>query len=100
LPAGQTPVPAYAALRRMQQSRLVDFSRATCFLVDEFVGLERSDSASFYQFVDEQLLSGINVDRTRVHSLDGAARDVAEECDRYEAAIATAGGIDLQILGV
>jgi len=47
LPAGQTPVPVYAELRRMQQSGLVDFSRVTCFLVDEFVGLERSHPASF-----------------------------------------------------
>jgi glucosamine-6-phosphate deaminase len=100
LPAGQTPVPAYAELRRMQQSRLVDFSRATCFLVDEFVGLERSHPGSFYQFVDEHLFSGINVDRGRVHALNGAARDLAEECDRYEAAIADAGGIDLQLLGL
>jgi len=100
LPAGQTPVPVYAELRRMQQSGLVDFSRATCFLVDEFVGLERSHPASFYQFVNEHLFSGINVDHGRVHSLDGVARDLAEECDRYEAAIADAGGIDLQILGL
>ena len=84
----------------MQQSGLVDFSRATCFLVDEFVGLERSHPASFYQFVHEHLFSGINVDHARVHSLDGVARDLAEECDRYEAAIADAGGIDLQILGL
>jgi len=100
LPAGQTPVPVYAELRRMQQSGLVDFSRATCFLVDEFVGLERSHPGSFYQFVNEHLLSGIDLDGGRVHALNGGVPDLEEECDRYEAAIADAGGIDLQLLGL
>jgi glucosamine-6-phosphate deaminase len=100
LPAGQTPVPVYAELRRMQQSGLVDFSRATCFLVDEFVGLDRSHPGSFYQFVNEHLFSGINLDQGRVHALDGEARDLVAECDRYEAAIADAGGVDLQLLGL
>ena len=100
LPAGQTPVPVYAELRRMRQSGTVDFSLATFFLIDEFVGLERSHPSSFYQFVDEHLLSGINVDRGRVHSLNGVAADPLEEGERYEASIVAAGGIDLQILGL
>jgi glucosamine-6-phosphate deaminase len=32
--------------------------------------------------------------------LNGAAKDLNAECDRYEAAIAEAGGIDLQLLGI
>jgi glucosamine-6-phosphate deaminase len=100
LPAGQTPVPVYAELRRLCGAGLVDFSRATCFLLDEFVGLDRTNPGSFYQFVSEHLVSGINVDPSRVHSLDGATNDFVLECDRYEAAIDAAGGIDLQILGL
>lgn len=30
-----------------------------------------------------------------VHQLDGDAEDLSEECARYEAAIAAAGGVDL-----
>jgi glucosamine-6-phosphate deaminase len=100
LPAGQTPIPVYAELRRLSRASMVDFSRATCFLLDEFVGLDRSSSGSFFQFVSEHLLSGINVDIGRVHALDGAAGDLVGECDRYEEAIEAAGGIDLQVLGL
>jgi glucosamine-6-phosphate deaminase len=100
LPAGQTPVPVYAELRRHSRAGMVDFSRATCFLLDEFIGLDRSSFGSFFQFVSEHLLSGINVDLGRVHALDGAAGDLVGECDRYEAAIEAAGGIDLQVLGL
>jgi len=100
LPAGQTPVPVYAELRRSCRAGVLDFSRATCFLLDEFIGLDRSSPSSFYQFVGEHLLSGVNVDAGRVHALDGAAPDPDGECDRYETAIETAGGIDLQVLGL
>ena len=36
----------------------------------------------------------------RIHFLNGAARNAAAECARYERAIARARGIDLQILGL
>jgi glucosamine-6-phosphate deaminase len=100
LPAGQTPVPVYAELRRLHASGHLDFSRATCFTIDEFVGLDRRHRGSFHAFVSEHLFSTVNVDPARVHSLDGAAVDVERECERYEAAIAAAGGIDLQMLGL
>lgn len=100
LPAGQTPVPVYAELRGSCRAGGVDFSRATCFLLDEFVGVGRSSPESFYQFVSEHLLSGINIDAGRVHALDGVAPDLDGECDRYETAIEAAGGIDLQVLGL
>jgi glucosamine-6-phosphate deaminase len=100
LPAGQTPVPVYAELRRLCGAGMVDFSRATCFLLDEFVGLDRSSPCSFYQFVSEHLFAGINADPGRVHALNGAATDLVLECGRYEAAIESSGGIDLQVLGL
>ena len=36
----------------------VDFSRATAFAVDEFVGLDRNHPGSFHRFLSEQLLAG------------------------------------------
>ena len=44
--------------------------------------------------------SDLNADARRTHIPDGMARDVPAECARYEAAIAAAGGIDLQLLGI
>jgi glucosamine-6-phosphate deaminase len=40
------------------------------------------------------------VPRERTHVLDGRARDVAAECERFEAAIEAAGGIDVQLVGL
>jgi glucosamine-6-phosphate deaminase len=46
------------------------------------------------------LFDRVNLQRRRINFLDGAAPDLAAECARYERAIARAGGIDLQILGL
>src|SRR5262245_66637528 len=48
----------------------------------------------------EHLFSRVNLSPERIHFLNGAAPDPEAECERYETAIAAAGGIDLQILGI
>jgi glucosamine-6-phosphate deaminase len=42
----------------------------------------------------------VNLDSARINFLDGVAPDLDAECRRYEQAIARAGGIDLQLLGI
>ena len=100
LPTGRSPVAAYAELRRMHAAGRVDFSRASTFNLDEFAGIAADHPGSFRRFMEEHLFRGVNVDRDRVHFLDGAAADFDAECERYEAAIDAAGGIGLQILGI
>src|SRR5687768_3264482 len=78
----------------------VDFSRASTFNLDEFAGISADHPGSFRRFMEEHLFGGVNVDRRRVHFIDGAAADLDAECVRYEAAIAAVGGIDLQLLGI
>ena len=100
LPAGRTPIEAYAELRRLHSSGDAGFSAATAFLLDEFVGVNGSDPRSFRHFIERHLLSGIDVDAGQVHSLNGAAPDLDAECERYERAIDAAGGLDLLLLGI
>ena len=100
LPAGRTPVGVYAELARLAETGAADFSRATGFALDEFVGIDHSHPASFHRFIREQLIEHVGLGRDRFHGLNGAAHDLAGECDRYEAAIQRAGGIGLQLLGI
>ena len=58
------------------------------------------DPNSYHAFMSRHLFDRVNLSRRRIHFLNGAARDTARECDRYERAIVRAGGIDLQILGL
>jgi glucosamine-6-phosphate deaminase len=100
LPTGRTPVDAYARLRQLHAAGHADFANATTFNLDEFVGLAPKHPGSFHSYMEVHLFRGINIDPARVHFLHGAASNLDVECDRYEAAIETAGGIDLQILGL
>jgi glucosamine-6-phosphate deaminase len=100
LPTGRTPIAAYAELRRMHTAGAVDFARVSTFNLDEFVGVPPSHPASFRQFMERHLFSHININPERIGFLDGTATDLDAECDRYELAIESAGGVDLQILGI
>ena len=100
LPTGRTPIPLYRELAALCRAGRVDFSRAITFNLDEFLGIAADDPRSYHAFMRRHLFDQINVPRRRVHLLNGRAASVARECERYERAIARAGGIDLQILGL
>ena len=100
LPTGRTPIPLYDELARLHGAGRADFSRATTFNLDEFLGLDGRDPRSYRAFMERHLFDRVDLAPHRIHFLNGAARDVAAECDRYERAIRRAGGIDLQILGL
>ena len=96
LPTGRTSVAVYKELVRLGP----DFSRASTFNLDEFVGLPGQNRRSFRAFMDRHLLCCVNIPAGHVHFLDGAANDVDAECARFERAIAAAGGMDLLVLGI
>ena len=100
LASGRTPVDGYAELRRMHAAGTTDWSRVSTFNLDEFAGIDSRHSGSFRTFMERHLFDGVNLRGERIHFLNGVAADLNAECDRYEAAIAAAGGIDLQLLGI
>ena len=100
LPTGRTPIPLYDELIALHRAGRADFSRATTFNLDEFVGVAATDPSSYRAFMQRHLFDHVNLPRRRIHFLDGAARDLAAVCAGYERAIARAGGIDLLILGL
>jgi glucosamine-6-phosphate deaminase len=100
LPTGRTPVLLYRDLVARARDGNLDLSRATTFNLDEFLALPATDPGSYRYFMEHHLFGHLGERRPRVHLLDGNAADPDAECARYEAAIADAGGIDLQILGL
>ncbi|MBZ5560265.1 MAG: glucosamine-6-phosphate deaminase [Acidobacteriia bacterium] len=100
LPAGRTPIPLYDELARLHRAGRADFRRARAFNLDEFVGVTAKHAGSYRAFMRRHFFDRINVPKARVDAPRGGARDVERECARYERAIARAGGIDLQILGL
>jgi len=103
LPTGRTPIPLYRELVRLHGAGRADFSRATTFNLDEFLGVRAADPRSYRAFMQRHLFDHVKMAPRRIHFLDGAVAPgpaVERECDRYERAIDRAGGIDLQILGL
>ena len=100
LPTGRTPVPLYAELVALFAAGTIDFSGATTFNLDEFLGLDASDRHSYRAFMQRHLFDHINLSPRRIHFLQGRAADPDAECRRYERQIARAGGLDLLLLGL
>ena len=100
LPTGRTPIRLYHELGVLHARGEADFSRVTTFNLDEFLGIGPEHPGSYRAFMQEHLFSRVNVPPDRIHVLNGIAPDPAAECARYERAIAAAGGIDLQLLGI
>jgi glucosamine-6-phosphate deaminase len=100
LPTGRTPVRFYHDLASLAEHGHADFSRATAFNLDEFLGLSPDHPSSYRSFMNAHLFNRVNLPGDRINFLNGSAPDPIEECARYERAIAEAGGIDVQILGV
>lgn len=100
LPTGSTPVPFYRALVRAYTRGQADFSRATTFNLDEFLGVGRGDAGSYRTFMEAHLFDHVNLHPRRAHVLDGAAADWRREVAQYDDQIARAGGLDLVVLGI
>jgi glucosamine-6-phosphate deaminase len=100
LPTGRTPIALYAELARITRENGLDWSRVRTFNLDEFVGLDEHTPGSYRRFMEAHLFRHVNIRRENIGFLDGAAVSVAAECERYERAIAEAGGIDILVLGI
>ncbi|KAK7417642.1 Glucosamine-6-phosphate isomerase (Glucosamine-6-phosphate deaminase) (GNPDA) (GlcN6P deaminase) [Neonectria punicea] len=68
--------------------------------MDEYVGLPRSHPESYHSFMHANFFSHVDIPPENINILDGNARDLQTECDRYEERIKTAGGIELFLGGV
>ena len=100
LATGSTPLPIYRELISMWHRGVIDFGSVTTYNLDEYVGLGPDHLCSYRRFMQENLFSHINVQQSNIHIPNGLAQDVDAECAAYDAAIAAAGRLDLQLLGL
>jgi glucosamine-6-phosphate deaminase len=96
LATGSTPLLLYRALIAMK----LDWRKVTTFNLDEYVGLPKEHAQSYHTFMWENLFQHVNISRKNVHIPDGMTRNIEKFCSHYEKQIRTAGGIDLQVLGI
>lgn len=100
LATGSTPEGTYRELVRLHREGLIDFSQITTFNLDEYFGLDHNSPHSYHYYMDKHLFSKVNIPRHNTHIPPGLSSDVPTTCKQYDAAIISAGGIDIQILGI
>jgi len=100
LPTGVTPLGMYRRLVEMHARDGLSFAGASFFNLDEYLGLDADHLASYHTYMRENFYGLVDADPRRVHVPDGSVSDPKEECERYEAAMKEAGGVDLCVLGI
>jgi len=100
LPTGSSPLGTYKELIALHKRGDLSFTNVVTFNMDEYTGLSEDHPQSYHRFMWDNFFSHIDIDRNKVHILNGMAQDPVKECEAYEAAIAAAGGIDLFLGGV
>ncbi len=100
LATGSSPLPLYDELARRCDLGEVSFADASGFTLDEYVGLHAAHPQRYVNVIDAELVSRVDFAPGAVRGPDGLAEDIPAACLAYEAAIAQAGGVDLQVLGI
>jgi len=100
LATGSSPLATYTELIARHRAGRISFSAARAFLLDEYIGLTVGHPQSYRSVIDRQFAGAVDFAPGAVCGPDGSATDLPAACAAYEAAIRTAGGIDLQVLGI
>ncbi len=100
LATGSTPVGLYENLIKMNKDGEIDFKDITTFNLDEYYPLSPENPQSYRYFMNQQLFDHVNIDKARTFVPDGMAENADEACDKYDAMIDAAGGVDIQLLGI
>ena len=100
LATGSTPLSLYQELVRLHREEGLDFSQATTFNLDEYVGLTRNNPQSYHYFMHRNLFQHINIPPQNTYIPSGTTDNYQAFCQWYENRIVECGGIDLQILGI
>ncbi|MEV6790943.1 glucosamine-6-phosphate deaminase [Streptomyces sp. NPDC051320] len=97
---GSTPLPVYQALTAKVGAGAVDAGRARICQLDEYVGLPAGHPESYRSVVLREVVEPLGLDQASFMGPNGSADDIPAACVAYDRALAEAGGVDLQLLGI
>ena len=100
LATGSSPIGTYKQLINWYKKGDLDFSQIHSINLDEYKGLDASNSESYAYFMRHNLFDHVNIKPENTYIPNGMEEDVDKECTRYNSIIHQLGGIDLQLLGI
>ena len=100
LATGSTPIGMYQQLINWYEKGDVDFSQVRTVNLDEYLGLAPTHDQSYRYFMNENLLTKVNVPIERTFVPDGTMEDAAAACAAYDEILNSVGTVDIQLLGL
>lgn len=100
LATGSSPLVAYQHLAAMVEAQHLDVSQVRGFALDEYAGLDSSHPQSYRSTIVRTVVEPLGLNPDNVHVPNGDLSTIRDAGRLYDEAIAAAGGIDLQILGI
>lgn len=100
LPTGSSPLGTYKELIALHKKGKVSFKNVVTFNMDEYIGIPEDHPESYHSFMWNNFFKHVDIQKQNVHILNGNAKDLAGECEEYEAAIKGIGGIHLFLGGI
>lgn len=100
LATGSSPLHIYDDLVARYEAGEISFARAKAFTLDEYVGLPAEHPQRYQNVIEREFTGRVDFAPGAVRGPDGLSEHLVHAAADYEAAIAAAGGVDLQILGI
>jgi len=100
LATGSSPVGMYTELIARCNKGEISFADVKTVNLDEYVGLPADHDQSYAYFMYDNLFKGVDIDLANTNLPNGLAADPSAECARYDAVVASMGGVDIQVLGI
>jgi len=97
---GRTMDAIYHKFVQLAVAKKMDFSKMKAFAVDEYIGLAKGSRNSYERYLHLHLFDQLNFTPENLFVPETHLNDVDKVCADYENAIKSAGGIDLQLLGI
>jgi glucosamine-6-phosphate deaminase len=102
LATGSSPLAVYRNLERRHADGELSLAAARAFLLDEYIGLPQGHAEAYRSFIGRELEQHVDFGPGAIQGPDVQATgpELVASCQSYEDAIAAAGGVDLQLLGI
>lgn len=99
LATGSTPIKLYDNLVKSYQSKEISFKEILSYNLDEYIGIDRKHSQSYYQYMHHHLFSLVDMNEKNIHIPNNDQNQIEKIAELYNNDLSK-HQIDLQILGI
>lgn len=96
LATGSSPIGLYENMIKDHKENGTSYAKCQSFNLDEYVGIDRNNSQSYWTFMHENLFHGIDLPEDKIHVPYGNTK---ADCEGYEKAMENVS-VDIQVLGI